>query len=417
MDDIQKQAQELLKKGIGTGALGATIEAIQEKPLKVGTTQKGLIYGVPRETQPNERRVALAPGSVGVLVANGHQVIVEHDAGKFAQFSDTDYSENGALIAYTPEEIFSRSEVICKIAPLTKAELQLIQPNRTLISAVHLGGLQPDYLKKLIEKNVTAVGFEFILSADGTNPIMTALSEIAGITSIQIASGLLSAHEGGKGLLLGGVTGIPPTVVTVIGAGAVGFQAAKTALGLGATVKVIDEEVSQLRWLEKALGRKIYTVVAQQDYINEAVTSADVLIGAVYRKGSRAPLVVTEDMVASMREGSVIVDVAIDQGGCVETSHPTTHDNPTYIKHGVTHYCVPNIASRVPQTASIAISNILGPLMLKVGDAGGIKHAMAINPAIRNGIYTYHRHITQRSIATMFGMDFMDIELLHAVNL
>jgi len=412
MDEILK-AQELLKKGISPDVLAAT----QEKPLKVGTQQKGLIFGVPRETTPYERRVALSPGSVGVLVANGHQIIVEHDAGKQAQFTDSDYSENGALIAYTPEEIFSRCDVIVKIAPLTPQELELIQPNRTLISAVHLGALKPDYLKKLVQKNITAVGFEFLLSNDGTNPIMSALSEIAGITSIQVAAGLLSAHEGGKGMLLGGVAGIPPAVVTIIGAGAVGFQAAKTALGLGATVQVIDEEVSQLRWLEKSLGRKIFTVVAQQDYILQAVTNADVLIGAVYRKGSRAPLVVTEDMVASMKEGSVIVDVSIDQGGCVETSRTTTHDNPTFVKHGVIHYCVPNIASRVPQTASIAISNILGPLVLKIGEAGGIKQAMAQNPSIKYGTYVYHRHITQRSIAQMFGLDFMDIELLHAVNI
>lgn len=407
------QVQQWMQKGLDPALLTATLE----KPARIATADKQMILGVPRETLPRENRVALTPGAVSVLVSRGHQVIVEHNAGADAQYTDKDYTDAGALIAYAAEEIFSRAEVIVKIAPLQELELEWLTGKQTVISAVHLGALRPDFLQALVQKNITAIGFEFIQAKDGSLPIVQMISEIAGICSIQIASELLASSQGGKGLLLGGIAGVPPPTVTILGAGTVGYHAARTALGLGATVRVLDEEVHQLKMLEDRLGRMVYTAVAQQNYIEHNVRKADVLIGAIHKPGQRTPCIVTEEMVASMREGSVIVDVSIDQGGCIETSRPTTHDNPTFEEYGVVHYCVPNISARVSRTASIAISNILGPLLLKIGDYGGIKGALSLDDTIKSGIYVHHRHITRRSLANMFGLNYMDIDLLRAVNL
>jgi len=411
--DTLERAQELLRKGINPSVM----TAMKEQPQRISGRKEILRVGVPKETEIGESRVALTPGAVGVLVANGCEVFVEHNAGIAAQFTDKAYTDAGAFIAYTPEEIYSRANIIVKIAPLKDNELELLQPRQTLISAVHLGHVKPHYIKTLLEKSITGVGFEFIQAPDGSIPIMRMVSEIAGISSIHIAADLLSGRRGGKGMLLGGITGVPPAVVTIIGAGTVGLHASRTALGLGAHVKVLDSEVYKLKRLEETIGNKVFTVVSQQDYVHEAVASADVVIGAAFRKGQRAPQIVTDEMVASMREGSVIIDVAIDQGGCVETSRITNHDNPTFLKHGVIHYCVPNIASRVAYTASVAISNILGPLVLQAADGHTLDAAICEHASLKRGVYTYHRHITQRSIAGMFGMSFMDIDLLHAVNL
>jgi alanine dehydrogenase len=394
----------------------ALFSITQEKLLKIKEDHVKLIIGIPRETHNQEMRVSLTPSAVGVLVANGHQVIVEHHAGRDAQFSDQEYSNNGANIAYSKSEVYSRSSIICKINPIAADEIDLLQENQTLISAVHLGEINPDYLKLFTKKNITAIGFEFLQAADGTIPVMLMMSEIAGITSIHIASELLSRHTGGKGILLGGMIGVPPAQVAIIGAGTVGFHAARTAMGLGATIKVIDEEISKLRRLQEHMGTKIYTAVSQTNYIEEAVTTADVVIGATHRKGRKSPCVINSDMVANMKDGSVIVDVAIDQGGCVETSRITTHQNPTFTEFGVIHYCVPNIASRVSRTASLALSNILTPLLIQIGDAGGLTNYIRIDPMIKSGIYVYQRHITQRALAHMFNFEYMDIDLLVAAH-
>lgn len=405
-------SSEFLKLGIDPSL--STSTAV--KPQKINKDQTSLKIGVPCEVHNQEMRVALTPNAVGVLVANGHEVVVEHNAGKNAQFSDQAYSNKGAIIAYAREELYKRCEIITKVNPLEEDELELLQLNQTLFSAVHLGQIKPDYLKTLIKKNITAIGFEFMQAPDGSIPIMRSMSEIAGITSIHIASELL-ARPTGVGLLLGGIAGIPPAVVTIIGAGSVGYHACKTALGLGASVKVIDKELYQLKKLEETIGTKLYTAINQQDYVEEAIKSANVVIGAVYKSGQRTPVIVPEEIIAQMKEGSVIVDVSIDQGGTFGTSRPTTHENPTYEMHGVIHYCVPNIASRVSRTASIAIANILSPLLIKLGEAGGVKNLMSNNSTLRTGVYIYQKHLTQRSIATLFNMDFMDISLLYSANI
>lgn len=413
MPEPLDQALELLKRGMDP----ALLTYAQEKMMPVSASTTTLKIGVPKENGHQERRVPLTPGAVGVMVACGHEVYVEHNAGLGAQLTDKAYSDAGAIITYTAAELYQRADLIVKIAPLSMAELEITRPRQTLISAVHIGGLRPDYLKGLMERNITAIGFEFLQGTDGSNPILRLLSEIAGVSAIHIASELLTNQHGGKGLLLGGVTGVPPAVVTIVGAGTVGYHAAKTAIGLGALVKVLDGEVYRLKRLEDRLGQKIFTAVTQNDYLREAVASADVLIGAAYRAGARSPIVVTEDQVLSMREGSVVVDISIDQGGCIETSRPTTHEEPTYELNGIIHYCVPNIASRVARTASASISNILGPMVLNIGEAGGVRNLMAINRTFKKGIYIYHKHITQRPIATMFNLDFMDIDLLYAAQM
>lgn len=389
----------------------------QEMPVKTRKSKKNLRIGLPKETSFQERRVALTPEAVSVLIANGHEVYVEVGAGLSSSFSDKDFSDAGAIVCYTTEDVYTKSDIIVKISPLSQEELDLLQNNQHLLSAVNLGSLSPDYLKVLVKKNITALGFEFLQAGDGTLPLVQLMSEIAGVSSIHIASELLCGTNGGKGLLLGGITGVPPSQVTIIGAGTVGYEAARTALSMGASIMVIDEEVYKLRRLERDLGMNIYTAVSLNKYVSSAVQSADVVIGAAYKPGNRAPVVVTEQMVMEMKEGSVIIDVAIDQGGCVETSRLTTHDNPTFTEHGVVHYCVPNIASRVAQTASAAISNILGPILVKAGDFGGFDQVLKYDEGVKQGIYVYRRHLTKQSLSSLFGMDYVDINLLVASDI
>lgn len=383
---------------------------------KVQANKAQIKIGIPREFNLQENRVSLIPEAVGVLVGNGHTVLVEHDAGKAAQYPDREYAEVGGLIVYDHSEIYRDCDVIVRITPIGLEELGLMKDGKTIISAVHLGSLSPEFLKELMRKNITAIGFEFVRSDDGSLPLLQMMSEIAGTSSILIASELLTTHNGGKGLLLGGITGVPPAQVTILGAGSAGTHAAITALGLGADIKVIDESISQLRKLEILLGRKVYTAVSQQNYIRDAIKNADVVIGAIFKPTGRTPVIVTEEMVADMKEGSVIVDISIDQGGCFETSEVTSHKKPTYEKYGVIHYCVPNIASRVPHTASAAISNILTPMLLQIGNTGVLSDLHSVDRNIRTGIYAFKKHITQKALANMFGLDYMDPDLLFAAH-
>lgn len=408
------KAQFSIERGLFSGVYPGSWAVPKEMPSKTGKSRVKLRIGVPKETFFQENRVPITPDSVSVLVANGHTVYIEHDAGEGARYTDKDYSEAGAIIKYNAADVFNQADYILKISPLSEVEQGYLRDNQTIISAVNLGSLTPEYLNSLIKKNITAIGFEFYQSEDGSLPLVQMMSEIAGVASIHVASELLTGKNNGRGILLGGVTGIPPAEITIIGAGTVGFNAAQTAMGMGARVRIIDQEIYKLRRIEKELGINVYTSVAQGNYIRDSVRESDVLIGAAYKSGGRAPLVVTEEMVQEMREGSVIIDVAIDQGGCVETSRLTTHDAPTFIKHGVIHYCVPNIASRVARTASMAISNVLGPLLINIGDNGGLDNLVRYNDGLKNGIYIYRRHLTKKGLAYMFGMsmNYRDIELL-----
>jgi len=384
---------------------------------KVHTRSTQLRIGIPKEHELQENRVSLIPQAVGVLVNNGHTVMVEHNAGAASQFPDREYTEVGGQICYNAEDIYTQCDVIVKITPLTMEELALMKDGKTIISAVHLGSISTLFLKELLRKNITAIGFEFVRSEKGTFPLLQMMSEIAGTSSILIAAELLTSRNGGKGLLLGGVTGVPPAQVTILGAGNAGTHATITALGLGASVRIIDEDLSQLRKLETMLGRKVFTAVSQQNYIEDAVLEADVVIGAIFKPTGRTPVIVTEEMVSKMKSGSVIIDISIDQGGCFETSKVTNHTQPTFLCHEVIHYCVPNIASRVPHTASSAISNILTPMVLKLGNTSTLNDLFSVDRNIKSGIYSYRRHITQKALANMFGLDFMDIDLLFAAHL
>lgn len=405
-----------IDRGLFAGGYTGSWMVPQEMPVKTAKSKKSLRIGLPKETYFQENRVAMTPDTVAVLVANGHSVYIEHEAGNGARFSDKAFSDAGGVICYTVEDVFSNADIILKVSPLSETELALLRENQTIFSAVNLGSLSVEYLNCLIKKNITAIGFEFYRGGDGSLPLVQMMSEIAGVSSIHIASELLTGENDGQGILLGGITGIPPAEITIVGAGTVGFNAAQTAMGMGARVKIIDQEIYKLARIEKELGINIYTSVAQGNFIWDAVVSADVVIGAAYKEGQRAPMVVTEDMVRNMREGSVIIDVAIDQGGCVESSHRTTHDEPTFTKHGVIHYCVPNIASRVARTASMAISNVMGPLLIDVGDSGGLDNLIKYNEGLKQGAYIYRRHLTKKNIAAIFGMsmNYRDIELLIA---
>lgn len=391
----------------------------QEKLLKKSQSFRQLKIGIPKEINNQEERVSLGSKAVELLVHSGHEVYVETGAGVSAGFSDLEYSNVGASIIYEAVDLFQKADTIIKIGRLSDEELDYLKDAQTLISAVHIGSANPYYFETLIEKNITAVGLDFLQSKDGTLPILRMMSEIAGVTSIHIASEMLSNINGGKGVLLGGIAGVPPAEVVVLGAGTVGYYATQSALALGANVKVFDEEIYKLRRLEMNLGRKIHTSVSQANYIADAVEQADVVIGAVLKKGQRTPILVTEEMVSNMKEFSAIVDVSIDHGGCFETSEVTYHQKPTYVKHGVLHYCVPNIPSRVSHTASLAISNILGPLALKIGEAGGVENLLSVNDGLKQGVYIYRRHITKGMLAEQFGLRkyFRDIDLLYAAHL
>ncbi len=402
-------------QGFGTAYPGSWAIP-QEFAVQTKKKHQRLKIGIPKEVYFQENRVPITPESIGVLVNNGHQVFIEHGAGEGARYSDSDYADEGAVVTYNTADLFKQSDYIIKISPLSPKELSLLRENQVIISAVNLGSLNPNYIESLIQKNITAIGFEFYRSEDGSLPLVQMMSEIAGVSSIHIASELLTGNNDGQGILLGGITGIPPAEITIIGAGTVGFNAAQTAMGMGARVRILDEELHKLRRIERELGINVYTSIAHGNFIRAAVRESDVVIGAVYHQGSRTPMVITEDMVKEMKEGSVIIDVAIDQGGCVETSKLTSHDDPTFIKHGVIHYCVPNIPSRVARTASLAISNVLGPLLVKIGDNGGVDNYVKSHDGLKQGIFVYRHHLTKKYLSHLFGMNrlYRDIELLIA---
>lgn len=385
-----------------------------ESPLPRREQHKSLRIGIPREVSNEERRVALAPSGVTALVNHGHEVYVETNAGEQAHFTDREYAEAGAELAKTPEDLYSKSQLLVKVGPPCVEELPLLQEKQILVSALHLGVTTPAFLRRLMEMGITGIGFEFMRDSDGTFPIVRMMHEIMGSMAVQVAARYMESNEGGKGVMLGGISGVPPSTVVILGAGVVGEWAARTALGYGAHVIVLDTDLGALRYLEHYLDRRITTAMATTGYIRQAVLSADVVIGAMMSDGQRAPMLVPEDVVAEMRDGSVIVDAVIDQGGCVETSRPTTHSNPVFREHGVIHYCVPNIPSNAARTATYALTNVLVPYLVQIGEVGSINEALWHNVGLRNGTYVYRRHLTKKSLAAMFNMPHRDIELLIA---
>lgn len=397
---------DILKKILAHGGLMP-----QEEMLEIAKRKGSLNIGIPKETSFQERRVALVPEAVSLLVSNGHQVKIETKSGVGANFSDNEYSEAGAQICYDAKEIFS-CDIIFKVAPPSEEEVELMPGGQTLISALQLS-IQPKViLQKLMEKKITAIAWDYIKDEEGVFPVVRTMGEIAGTTSILIAGELLSSFSSGKGIMLGGIAGVTPTEVVVIGAGTVGEFATRAALGLGASVKVFDNSLYKLRRLQNDLGQRVYTSILNPKVLAKSLKRADVVIGALRGSSGRTPCVVTEEMIQSMKQGTVVVDVSIDQGGCFETSRVTNHNEPVFTEHGVVHYCVPNIASRVSRTASFALSNIFSPVLLEMGDNGGSKELIKNNQGFRSGVYMYKGTLTSEVLGKVFNLNYKDIELL-----
>lgn len=379
----------------------------QEEVLEVKTSKSELNIGIPREVFRQEKRVGLTPDAVQLLVNNGHKVIIEKGAGEGANYSDSDYENAGGEISFSKAKVF-QSDIILKIEPPSLEEIELMKHRQTLISALQLRTQNKEYFKKLMDKKITALSFENIADESGIIPVVRSMSEIAGSTSVLVAAECLSNANDGKGYMLGGVSGIPPTDVVIIGAGTVGVYAAKTALGLGATVKVFDKSVTKLRRLQGILNMPIYTCVIQPKILEKALMRCDVAIGAIRSESGRTPSVVTEDMVSKMKAGSVIIDISIDQGGCFETSELCDLDKPTFKKYDVIHYCVPNIASRVSRTASFSLSNVLAPLILSIGDVGGIEEILKQNSGVNRGLYICKGILVSKAIGEAFDLPFAE---------
>ncbi len=388
----------------------------QEALMATQKNHKQLIIGIPKEISYQENRIAVTPLSAGLLVANGHEVWVEKNAGKASNFTDKEYSEVGAKIVYDVKEVY-KADIIMKVAPPSEEEIELLQSGQTLVSALHLGSLSDDYIKKIMAKKITAICYEYLKDEGGILTVVRAMGEIVGTTSILIAAEYLSNVSKGKGLMLGGVSGIPPTEVVILGAGTVAEYAARTALGLGAQVQVFDHSVYKLRRLQNSLGTRIFTSVIHPPVLIKALHKCDVVVGAMRAETGRSPCIVTEEMVTEMKADAVIIDVSIDEGGCFETSHVTNHTQPVFRKHDIIHYCVPNIASRVSRTASYALTNIFTPILLDIGEAGGIKNMLWENTGVRNGVYVYQGHLTNKHLAARFLIPYKDLDLLVAAHL
>lgn len=387
-----------------------------ESPAMVAIKKAKLFIGIPKERSFQEHRIGLTPESVRTLVANGHRILIERGAGSDSHFVDNDYSEAGAEIADTPEEVY-KADVIIKIAPPQLEEIEMMQMGQTLISPIHLPTIKREHIDRLMKKKVTALAVEYTQDEAGKFPFVRSMSEIAGSSAILLAAEFLSNANEGKGILLGGVSGVPPAKVVILGAGVVGTFAARAAIGLGATVCIFDNNVYKLMRLQDKINARVFTSTISPEILQQELQNADVAVGAIHSKKGRTPIVVTEEMVSKMKPGSVIIDVSIDQGGCFETSEVTSHAEPTFKKYDVIHYCVPNLPSRASRTASHAFSNIITPILIRCGEFSGIKGLIYEDSGIRSGIYIYGGNLTNEHLSGLFGIKSSNLDLLFARNL
>ncbi|MBM3167866.1 MAG: alanine dehydrogenase [Bacteroidetes bacterium] len=387
----------------------------KESPAQVKKGGKTLQVGLPREISNQEKRVVLTPEAVGLLSNNGIEVLVESKAGEQAKFSDQEYADAGAKISYSRKEVFG-VDVVLKVNAPNFEEIADMNAGACLISALQLEKQSPAFIQALNDKKITAVAFEYLEDKVGGMPVVRAMSEIAGSTVMLIAAEYLSSANEGKGLILGGITGVPPTQVVIIGAGTVAEYAARTALGLGASIKVFDNHIYKLRRIKQLLGQQISTSTIDNFSLSQALAEADVVIGALRAEKGINKLVVTEEMVANMIRGSILIDVSIDQGGCFETSKMTSHEHPVYRVHDVIHYCVPNIASRVARTASYSLSNIFTPIVLQMNDLGGAEEMIFTYKWFLRGVYTYRGSLTNAFLAKKFGLSHKELQLLLAAR-
>jgi len=387
--------------------------SLETKPEMLATQlKKGNLYiGVPKETSFQERRCALTPSSVKLLCNNGHRVVIEAGVGEGANFNDIDFSEAGAEIVHQIEKVFE-ANIILKVAPLTETETDLLKPNQLIFSPLHLPALREEYLRKLMNRRVTAIAYEYLKDNAGSFPVVRILSEIAGSSSILIASECLTNTNGGQGVLLGGLSALPPVKIVILGAGVVGEYAARAAIGLGAEIRVFDNNTYKLMRLQNNIGQRVYTSTINPDTLAFQLTTADVVIGAIHSETGSSPCIVNEQMVENMKSGAVIIDVSIDQGGCFETSEVTNHLKPVFTKHDVIHYCVPNIASRVSRTASMAFSHVISNLIMQIPQFGGFENLLYSSKGTRNGVYIYKGKLTNQFLGHRFDIQPTNLNLL-----
>ncbi|PID93371.1 MAG: alanine dehydrogenase [Bacteroidetes bacterium] len=401
----------------GSSAFGFHREGLmpREEMLEVGNKEKQLKIGIPCEEHSLENRVPLTPEAVEILTGHGHEVMLEARSGLAANYPDTAYTERGGQITENSREVFATSDILLKISPPTPQEIGWMKERQTLISSFQMyADFEEAYIRGLMQKKITAIAYEQIMDEHKCYPAVRSMSAIAGTTSILIAAEYLSSGRGGKGVMLGGISGITPTEVVILGAGTVGEFAVRAAMGLGSELKVFDHSVHRLRRLQNAVGYQVPTSIFHPKVIRKALRSADVLIGAIRTEEKGGQYFITEDMVREMKRGAVIIDICIDRGGCIETSELRSQLDPVFVKYGVIHYCVPNIPSRVARTASIAISNVLGPLLLDMGEAGNMGKHFRENIGLRNGVYIYNGILTQEAIGSKLGISSQDMDLLMA---
>ncbi len=381
--------------------------------LEVSRQSKKLVIGIPKDSDETESRIPLTPEAVELLVNWGHEIIIESEAGKLANYTDHDYSEKGAQIVKTSQEVFM-AQIVLKISPLLPAEIDMLTESQVVMSSLHLTPEVGQQIKGLMKKKTTAIAYESIRDNDGAYPVVRAMSSIAGSTSILVAAEYLSNVNEGKGVMLGGVSGITPTEVVIFGAGTAGEFAARAALGLGASVKIFDDSIKRLMELQDILGQRLYTSIFHKQVLERVLKTADVVIGAIIPEETKGRMMITDDQVKLMKKGSVIVDLSIDKGGCFETSEVRRHTDPAFVKHGVIHYCVPNITARVARTSSIALSNVFTPLLADIADTGGIKQHLKDDSGLRHGVYIYNGILTNSYLGGLYNIPSRDINLLMA---
>ncbi|MGL4631463.1 MAG: alanine dehydrogenase [Leadbetterella sp.] len=383
----------------------------QESPQALGLAKQGIRIGIPKERDSQENRVALTPAAVALLIRNGAEVWVEKNAGQKANFQDSDYLLSGASIRDSHDEIFS-CEYVIKINPLTPQEMDMIRPNATLFSSFQPNTISLDYIHALLKKKITCIGYEYLQDKVGNHTVVRSMSEIAGSAVLLIATEYLSSVNAGKGIVLGGITGLPPTQVLILGAGTVAEYAARSAMGLGASIKIFDRHLYRLRRIQQILGHNIYTSLIDEVNLAAAFKEADVVIGALRISDVHEGYKVPEEWIATMKPNSVIIDVSIDSGGTFETSKPTSHYSPVYKNYGVIHYCVPNIASRFAHTASMVLSNILSSILLRMLREGGVNEMIYKYPWFLKGVVTYKDSCTQASLAKQHNLKYKDLGLI-----
>jgi alanine dehydrogenase len=394
-------------------AAGSTFMLPKEEMLEVRRKGKKIRIGIPSDKDKVEFRVPLTPQAVELLVSYGHEILIEKDGGKAASYTDEEYREAGALVMDDRKEIFE-CDIVLRVSPFDEAEIDLLKGHQALISNLQINAHCSSTIGKLLQKKVTNIAYEYLEDEEGGKPVVQLMSQISGSTSIILFNEYLNKSRDGKGVLLGSVTGISPAELVILGSGTAAEYAAKAALGLGAIVKVFDDNISSLRKLEGKLPQPIFTSVYYPKVMKKALKSADAVLGAM-SVGGPPSFRVTEDMIKKMKKGSVIIDLNVSQGGCFETSRCTDLNNPSFIEHGVVHYCVPNLPAIVARTASIAMSNVLIPILIAIGEIGGIDNYIKNSKSFRKGVYIYNGILTNSTLADKFNLPYKDIELLLAV--